>query len=171
MDSDSSSMDNAVDSISLNENLIDENKNQQDSEIHLPIERPNTSVSDILLENTIDENKNQQDYETHFPVDRPNISVSDILLENTNESENVVTSSETFDITPEKNGGVLKRIIRGGEGEESPGYGDKVSVHYTGWLLTKEPKEFDSSRKGEKFEFNLGRGKFLFHREQNKNDF
>lgn len=64
----------------------------------------------------------------------------------------------SIDITPEKSGGVLKRIVKEGEGEEFPGYGDRVSVHYTGWRLGKEPIEFDSSRKGDRFEFNLGRG-------------
>lgn len=68
----------------------------------------------------------------------------------------------SIDITPEKDGGVLKRILKEGAGEEYPGYGDRVSVHYTGWRLAKEPVEFDSSRKGEKFEFNLGRGLFFF---------
>lgn len=66
-----------------------------------------------------------------------------------------------IDITPEKNGGVLKKIIKTGEGEEYPGYGDRVFVHYTGWLLGKDLKEFDSNRKEEKFEFNLGRGIFF----------
>lgn len=81
-------------------------------------------------------------------------------LENSSEVdvENVVS----VDITPEKDGGVLKKVLKEGEGEEYPGYGDRVSVHYTGWRLGKEPVEFDSSRKGERFEFSLGRG-MLFH--------
>lgn len=72
--------------------------------------------------------------------------------------ENVVS----VDITPEKDGGVLKKVLKEGEGEKYPGYGDRVSVHYTGWRLGKEPVEFDSSRKGERFEFSLGRG-MIFH--------
>lgn len=81
-------------------------------------------------------------------------------LENSSEvdMENVVS----VDITPEKDGGVLKKVLKEGEGEEYPGYGDRVSVHYTGWRLGKEPVEFDSSRKGERFEFSLGRG-MIFH--------
>ena len=67
----------------------------------------------------------------------------------------------SVDITPEKDGGVLKKILKEGEGDEYPGYGDRVSVHYTGWRLGKEAVEFDSSRKGERFEFSLGRGMIL----------
>lgn len=68
--------------------------------------------------------------------------------------------ASTVDITPEKSGGVLKKVLKEGEGEEFPGLGDRVSVHYTGWLLGKEATVFDSNIKEEKFEFNLGRGLF-----------
>lgn len=78
--------------------------------------------------------------------------------ENQDEAERFDFDDVTLDITPDKSGGVLKKILKEGEGEECPGFGDRVSVHYTGWLLGKDPVEFDSSRKDQKFEFNLGRG-------------
>ena len=46
-------------------------------------------------------------------------------------------------------------------GAQAPKFGQKVSVDYTGWLDNngKEGKKFDSSvDRGQKFEFNLGRG-------------
>lgn len=98
-------------------------------------------------------NEAESDIETFSAKD-------DINSDNSSEvnMENVIS----VDITPEKDGGVLKKVLKEGEGEEYPGYGDRVSVHYTGWRLGKEPVEFDSSRKGERFEFSLGRG-MIFH--------
>ncbi|ESP05114.1 hypothetical protein LOTGIDRAFT_102242 [Lottia gigantea] len=68
---------------------------------------------------------------------------------------------EKIDLTPEKNGGVLKEILKAGdENEGSPSTGDKVFVHYVGTLLNGE--KFDSSRdRGEKFEFTLGTGQVI----------
>ena len=64
---------------------------------------------------------------------------------------------EAVDITPNKDGGVLKEIKRPGVGEAHPLTGDKVSVHYVGTLT--DGTKFDSSRdRGEYFEFNLGKG-------------
>ena len=62
------------------------------------------------------------------------------------------------DISPNKDGGVLKEVLREGSGDERPCPGDKVSVHYVGKLTDGEV--FDSSReRGELFEFDLGKGK------------
>jgi len=59
------------------------------------------------------------------------------------------------DITPAFDGGVMKTIIRDGEGISTPGNGAKVRVHYTGTLT--DATVFDTSRKREPFEFELGK--------------
>ncbi|XP_066956604.1 LOW QUALITY PROTEIN: peptidyl-prolyl cis-trans isomerase FKBP4-like [Macrobrachium rosenbergii] len=65
-----------------------------------------------------------------------------------------------IDLTPNKDGGVLKEILRSGEGEEGPLQGDKVFVHYVGTL--EDGSKFDSSRdRGDKFSFTLGKGEVI----------
>lgn len=67
---------------------------------------------------------------------------------------------EGEDITPKKDGGVLKLVKREGTGAELPMTGDKVFVHYVGTLLDGTP--FDSSReRGEKFSFEIGKGQVI----------
>ncbi|XP_017261748.1 peptidyl-prolyl cis-trans isomerase FKBP4 [Kryptolebias marmoratus] len=67
---------------------------------------------------------------------------------------------EGEDITPKKDGGVLKLVKREGTGSELPMTGDKVFVHYVGTLL--DGTHFDSSRdRGEKFSFELGKGQVI----------
>lgn len=67
---------------------------------------------------------------------------------------------EGEDITPKKDGGVLKLVKREGTGTELPMTGDKVFVHYVGTLL--DGTHFDSSRdRGEKFSFELGKGQVI----------
>ncbi|CAF0988898.1 unnamed protein product [Didymodactylos carnosus] len=64
------------------------------------------------------------------------------------------------DITPNKDGGVLKEILKEGHDNEQPAVNDKVSVHYVGTLL--DGTKFDSSRdRNEKFEFDLGKGSVI----------
>lgn len=64
---------------------------------------------------------------------------------------------QDVDITKEKDGGVLKRIITEGTGVELPAKGNKVTVHYTGTLL--DGTKFDSSKdRNSPFTFNLGQG-------------
>ncbi|XP_014218997.1 FK506-binding protein 59 isoform X2 [Copidosoma floridanum] len=59
------------------------------------------------------------------------------------------------DITREKDGGVLKEIIKEGTGDDTPGVGSFVKVHYTGTLL--DGTKFDSSKdRNDPFEFDLG---------------
>ncbi|XP_018611467.2 peptidyl-prolyl cis-trans isomerase FKBP4 [Scleropages formosus] len=67
---------------------------------------------------------------------------------------------EGDDITPKKDGGVLKLVKKEGTGTELPMTGDKVFVHYVGTLL--DGTKFDSSRdRGEKFSFDLGKGQVI----------
>jgi len=54
-------------------------------------------------------------------------------------------------------GGVMKEILKEGDGWETPKKGTEVDVHYVGTLL--DGTEFDSSRKrGETFNFKVGSG-------------
>lgn len=67
---------------------------------------------------------------------------------------------EGTDITPKRDEGVLKVVKREGTGTESPMIGDKVTVHYTGWLL--DGTKFDSSLdRRDKFSFDLGKGEVI----------
>jgi len=53
--------------------------------------------------------------------------------------------------------GLKKKLLKEGEGWDSPNSGDQVEVHYTGTLL--DGTHFDSSRdRGTPFRFNLGQG-------------
>jgi len=68
-------------------------------------------------------------------------------------------NDSAVDISPEKDGGVLKQMVTEGTGE-SPLTGDKVTVHYVGKLT--DGSQFDSSRdRGEKFTFNMGKGEVI----------
>ena len=61
------------------------------------------------------------------------------------------------DITPNKDGGILKEILTPATSDEGPCSGDNVVVHYTGTLL--DGTKFDSSRdRNEKFKFEIGKG-------------
>ncbi|KAE8686833.1 FK506-binding protein 1 [Hibiscus syriacus] len=56
--------------------------------------------------------------------------------------------------------GLKKKLIKEGEGTETPKEGDEVEVHYTGALL--DGTKFDSSRDTETpFKFKLGRGQVI----------
>lgn len=64
-----------------------------------------------------------------------------------------------IDISPDKDRGILKKIIKAGCDGAHPINGAKVFVHYTGTLHggDKDGEKFDSSRdRGEQFSFILG---------------
>ncbi|XP_023330039.1 peptidyl-prolyl cis-trans isomerase FKBP4 [Eurytemora carolleeae] len=72
----------------------------------------------------------------------------------------IVPGGSAVDISPLKDGGVLKEITTPGSGDELPLTGDKVYVHYVGKLT--DGSQFDSSRdRGEKFSFSLGKGEVI----------
>jgi len=69
-----------------------------------------------------------------------------------------------LDISPEKDEGILKKVINEGCGEAVPANGSKVYVHYTGTFCggEKNGEKFDSSRdRDEKFSFTLGEGQVI----------
>ncbi|XP_068568252.1 peptidyl-prolyl cis-trans isomerase FKBP5 [Cebidichthys violaceus] len=71
-----------------------------------------------------------------------------------------VFAAKGIDVTASKDQGVIKVVKRQGLDGERPMVGDKVTVHYTGKLLTGE--KFDCSRdRKEAFCFNVGKGQVL----------
>ncbi|KZS08950.1 Peptidyl-prolyl cis-trans isomerase FKBP4 [Daphnia magna] len=86
-------------------------------------------------------------------VDQPEVQDSP-------KAEPYTPGPDAVDLTPQKDGGVLKEIKQAGTGDETPPLGSTVYVHYTG-TLTNGTK-FDSSRdRGEKFKFTLGKGNVI----------
>ncbi|GFT07650.1 peptidyl-prolyl cis-trans isomerase FKBP4 [Nephila pilipes] len=57
-----------------------------------------------------------------------------------------------------EDGGVKKQVMKAGKGDDSPKVGDKVVIHYTGWLLDGNTTLYETNRSDEKFEFSLGMG-------------
>ena len=56
--------------------------------------------------------------------------------------------------------GVEKTLIAAGDGITFPKSGDKLKIHYTG-TLASDNSTFDSSRRGEGFEFRIGVGEVI----------
>lgn len=87
---------------------------------------------------------------------------------NTPENDEIATEKKepytpgpnAVDISPNKDNGVLKEVIKEGIGFETPARGSKVCVHYVGTLT--DGTKFDSSRdRGQPFDFELGKGNIL----------
>lgn len=75
-------------------------------------------------------------------------------------AETPAMNIDQVDISPKKDNGVLKQILKEGEGDDLPGQGSEVFVHYTGRLLNGE--KFDSSKDRDKlFNFKLGEGSVI----------
>ena len=70
-------------------------------------------------------------------------------------------SNDGFVEVPGTDGGLLKKILREGSGDEYPQSGNDVSVHYVG-TLTATGEKFDSSRdRGDTFDFTVGIGSVI----------
>lgn len=77
---------------------------------------------------------------------------------NKNQTMTSLTVLREVDITGD--GGIIKRVYREGEGDETPSTNDKVEAHYTGTLENGET--FDSSRsRGKVFKFDIGIGRVI----------
>uniref|UniRef100_A0A7S2WBW6 peptidylprolyl isomerase n=1 Tax=Mucochytrium quahogii TaxID=96639 RepID=A0A7S2WBW6_9STRA len=64
-----------------------------------------------------------------------------------------------IDVTPDQDGGIMKKILKEGKGE-CPQPGDQVFAHYTGTL--EDGSKFDSSRdRGKLFDFTIGQGQVI----------
>ncbi|KAM3621263.1 uncharacterized protein V6R79_008607 [Siganus canaliculatus] len=75
-------------------------------------------------------------------------------------SEAAVFAAKGVDVTPNKDQGVIKVVRRQGIDGDRPMIGDKVTLHYTGKLLSG--RKFDCSReRKETFSFNVGKGQVL----------
>ena len=89
--------------------------------------------------------------------EQASMEVDHPVVQDTAKAEPYTPGPDALDLTPEKDGGVLKEIKQAGTGDETPPLGSTVYVHYVGTLTNGS--KFDSSRdRGEKFKFNLGKG-------------
>jgi FKBP-type peptidyl-prolyl cis-trans isomerase len=94
--------------------------------------------------------------------EQSSMEVDQPIVQDSSKTEPYTPGPTAVDLTPDKDGGVLKEIKQAGTSDETPPLGSTVYVHYTG-TLTNGTK-FDSSRdRGEKFKFNLGKGMFQWN--------
>lgn len=69
-------------------------------------------------------------------------------------------TGDECDVTPKRDGGVMKKVTKVGEGTDRPGKGAEVAVHYVGTLT--DGTKFDSSvDRGKPIEFTLGIGQVI----------
>lgn len=81
-------------------------------------------------------------------------------MEIPNEEEEVDSTLKVGDEREIGKTGLKKKLVKEGEGWETPSKGDEVEVHYTGTLL--DGTKFDSSRdRGTPFKFKLGHGQVI----------
>jgi FKBP-type peptidyl-prolyl cis-trans isomerase len=89
-------------------------------------------------------------------TDKPDFTSGDTVVP-TEEPQLLVPGPDAVDVTPEKDHGILKELIRAGTGNEGPLCGDRVLVHYDAMLVNGQC--IDSSRfRNAGFEFILGKG-------------
>jgi hypothetical protein len=96
--------------------------------------------------------------ETDFCNNGLRVSLSGMAAESPETVDTVISPSpNVVDISPDKDGGILKEIIKEGTGPDTPAQGNRMFVHYVGKLT--DGTQFDSSRdRGQPFEFSLGKG-------------
>jgi len=72
-------------------------------------------------------------------------------------------SSNAVDITDNKDGGILKAVLKEGAVDEFPVHGDRVTITYD--AIFADGNRFDSSRfrSDNKFEFILGKGDSIYY--------
>lgn len=87
-------------------------------------------------------------------IDMPAGGLNDEMMDDFPGENPVIKVGEEKEIGKQ---GLMKKLVKEGEGWDTPEVGDEVEVHYTGTLL--DGTKFDSSRdRGTTFKFKLGQG-------------